>query len=99
MRRRTSRDRDVRQLISPGYMISLPSSHLPDFVMVALLHEKQLAMQGVFLIQGVPGDEIVKIGAVLPRLGAQDPSEPLRLLLPRPEGARHLDGHIGVRQV
>src|SRR5258708_14640780 len=32
-------------------------------------------------------------------LGPQDAAEPLRFLLPRPEGARDLYKHVGVRQV
>ena len=45
------------------------------------------------------GDQREEVGRAPIPLRAQDPPEPLRLLLARAERARYLDEHVGIGQV
>ena len=68
-------------------------------VRITLLSEKQSAVVGEVLFPGIARDEREEVGGPSIALGPQDAPEPLCPLLPRPEPARDLDAHVGVRQV
>src|SRR3712207_5669024 len=63
-----------------------------DRVRVALLGEEALPVGGVLGVEGVAADHGVEVRLPAVGLGAEHPAQPLGLLLPRPEGPRHLDG-------
>src|SRR5512140_3793914 len=71
----------------------------PDGVRVALLAEEELALHGELLLDGVARDQRVEGGLVALLLRPQDAAQPLRLLLPRAEGARDLDGKTRLGEV
>lgn len=54
-------------------------------------------VRGVFGVQAVARHHPVEDRAAAVSLGPQQSAQPLRLLLPRPKGARNLHRHIGFR--
>ena len=70
-----------------------------DPVRVAVLGQKPLPVRGVIGVQGVSRDDRTEVRLTPVALGPQQPSEPPRFLLTRPEGARHLNGDSRFRQV
>lgn len=48
-----------------------------DLILVPLLGQEKLAVDGEFLVVGVARDQGVKVGAVAVGLGPEDASEPL----------------------
>jgi hypothetical protein len=70
-----------------------------DLVGVPLLGQEALPPGREVLVVGVASDDGEEVGLAAVRLGAQDPAEPLRLLLAAPERARDLDRHRRLGQV
>src|ERR1700710_1474982 len=66
-----------------------------DDVAIALFGEESLPVRGVLGVETVPGHPRVKPPPAAGALGAKEPAQPLRLLLPRPKGARYLHRHTG----
>jgi len=80
-------------------LIKLTGSGFPvlNQIIITLLGQKTLAIDGEFQLLAVIGDQGVEKGR--PPLGAQDAPEPLRLFLTRTEGTGDLDGDRGIGQV
>src|SRR5919112_5155682 len=70
-----------------------------DPVGVTLLGEEALPVGGELGVHGVAGDDGVEARRHPVVLGAEQPAQPLGLLLPGAEGAGDLDGHLRGRQV
>ena len=70
-----------------------------DNIVIALFGQKELPVHGEILLAGVARDQRIEVGLGARGLGPEDAAEPLRLLLARSEGARDLDGHVGVGQI
>src|ERR1700712_2787789 len=70
-----------------------------DAIGVALLGEEALPVLGEVGVDGVAADDRVEAGGPLVGLGAQQPAQPLGLLLARAEAAGDLDGHRRLGQV
>src|SRR3954447_21599543 len=96
-RRATSSPRSPAVLRTPRSGGEVLGVHDP--VGVALLGEEALTVLGELRVDGVAGDHRVEPGGLAGGLGAQQPAQPLRLLLAGPEGARDLDRHLGRGQV
>lgn len=70
-----------------------------DGVAVPLLGEEPLPVLGEVLVDGVAGDEGIEVGWEAALFRAQQPTEPLRLLLPGAERAGDLDRDRRLGQV
>src|SRR6478672_4630672 len=70
-----------------------------DPVRVPLLGEEPLPVLGELGVHGVAGDDRVEVRGLALGLRAEQPAQPLRLLLAGAERAGHLDRHLGRGQV
>src|SRR5437773_8373547 len=70
-----------------------------DVVAVTLLCEKQLPVVGEVQLAGVAGYQRVEMGYLAVHLGAEDAAQALGFFLPRAEGSRHLNQHVGIGQI
>src|SRR4051794_241423 len=70
-----------------------------DGVGVPLLGQEALAVGGEVGVDGVAADDRVEVRGLALGLRAEQSAEPLRLLLAGAERARHLDRHLGGREV
>src|SRR4029077_13165340 len=70
-----------------------------DAVAIALLGEEPLPVRGEVGVDGVTSDDGVQPRGHSLRLGSQQPSQPLGLLLPRAKGPRDLDCDLSGGQI
>src|SRR5579859_7198471 len=70
-----------------------------DFVTVPLLGEEHLAVCGELLVTRVSCDQRVEVSELAVGFGAENPAQPLCLLLTRAEGSGHLKGDVGIGKI